>query len=95
MTEEKKELPAKRILEQTNNVEDVERMEFVGRYGTSFGKPDLLSINMDARELTDVVSPASWRFLKSWDFLLGFSKTHQKGGQKMQNIRMLPESFVT
>ena len=52
---------AQKILEQPREV-SMEAQGFVGRIGNGFGKPDLLSINFDAKHLHELVSPASWRF---------------------------------
>ena len=58
-----------KIFEQPNDVDNEANFQFVGCFGTGYGKPDLLSVNTDAMELTDLVSPASWRFFK----ILGMS----------------------
>ena len=58
-----------KILEQPNDVGNEADFQFVGCYGTGYGKPHLLSVNIEAIKLTDLVSPASWKFFK----ILGIS----------------------
>lgn len=61
----KKAMLAQKILEQpTDDTDSEAELQFVGRHGTGYGKPDLLAVNIDSSELSDLVTPASWRFFK-------------------------------
>ena len=60
---------ATKILHQPKDADDKSELQFVGRHGAGYGKPDLLAVNIDANELHELVTPASWRFFK----ILGFS----------------------
>ena len=60
---------AQKILEQPKDCENEEELQYVGRHGTDYGKPDLMAVNVNAESLSDLVTPASWRFFK----ILGFS----------------------
>lgn len=64
----KKEMLAKNIFEQTHDAENEAKFQFVGRHGAGYSKPDLVAVSIDARELSDLVTPASWRFFKILDF---------------------------
>ena len=58
---EKKHL-AEKISNQPKDGDDRDEFEFVGRHSMKYGKPDLLAVNIDAKSLSELVTPASWRF---------------------------------
>ena len=51
-------------MDQPKDIDNKDKNEFVGRIGNGFGKPDLLAVNTNAKELCDLITPASWRFFK-------------------------------
>ena len=67
----KKATLAKKILEQPADDTDSEtELQFMGCYGTG-----LLAVNIDTKELSDFVTPASWRFLKILSISMEFMKS--------------------
>ena len=57
------DLLAKKIFLQSIDEED-NKVKFpsIGRFGSGYGKPDILSVNFDTTKLTDIATPATWRF---------------------------------
>ena len=55
---------AKKILEIPSDVNNEEEHQFVGHLRTAYGNPDLLAISTDAKDIHELVTPVSRRFLK-------------------------------
>ena len=57
------DLLAKKIFQQSNDEAHNEvKFQSIGRFGSGYGKPDILSVNFNTTKLTDIVTPATWRF---------------------------------
>ena len=99
MDDDRKEKLAKKILEQPDDADNEEQKEFIGRHGTGYGKPDLLAVNVDAKELHELVTPASWRFFKilgvASSFLNSSPKHWPENAEYMKTAAVLAHFKVT
>jgi hypothetical protein len=99
MDDDRKEKLAKKILEQPDDADNEEQKEFIGRHGTGYGKPDLLAVNVDAKELHELVTPASWRFFKilgvASSFLNSSPKDWPENAEYMKTAAVLAHFKVT
>ena len=69
ISEERKFNLAQKILKQPKTFDNHDTEEYVGRIGTGYGKQDLHSVNSCAKNLCELITPASWQFFS----ILGIS----------------------
>ncbi len=67
LSEERKAVISKKIIEQKKT--EYGCCDLIGRFGVDFVKPDSSDVNTAAKELDDLLTPASWSFFE----ILGFS----------------------